>query len=233
MLAPQGQGAGARVIDKMWHMGASPPPWAAGLRAVILDKDGTFVDFARTWIPTLHATLEALAAGDAGALARLAALARYDLHTGKLDPASPFLAEASADFAPDWAQAVGRAQDAHFLPELDALMARFSLQYLAPLGQPAAVFGALKRAGLKIGVLTNDAQAPAQAQIAALGLGALVDEVIGYDSGFGRKPSPQPLREIVRRFGLPAHAVAMVGDSAHDMACARGRGLCNRGRRCG
>ena len=47
----------------------------------------------------------------------------------------------------------------------------------------------------------------------------------GYDSGFGAKPSAEPLLAFCASVGiLPSH-VAMVGDSTHDLIAGKAAGM--------
>jgi phosphoglycolate phosphatase len=78
---------------------------------------------------------------------------------------------------------------------------------------------------LRLGVATNDGEAPARAHLAIAGVSDLFDFVAGFDSGWGGKPAPGQLAAFVARTGLaPAH-VAMVGDSRHDLMAGRAAGM--------
>ena len=46
---------------------------ARPIRAILFDKDGTLVDFQRTWGPAVHAVMQTLAAGRRATYERLAA----------------------------------------------------------------------------------------------------------------------------------------------------------------
>src|SRR6185295_4963914 len=48
------------------------------IRAILFDKDGTLVDFQRTWGPATHTVMTKLCNGDAVAFERLAAVSLYD-----------------------------------------------------------------------------------------------------------------------------------------------------------
>ena len=123
------------------------------------------------------------------------------------------------------AQALPYAQ---FLPAgLTALPA--ALQGIKPPAisvlPDATVLGALRARGLKLGVVTNDAEAPAHAHLAAAGITDLFDFVAGFDSGHGAKPAPGPLLAFCRATGLTPARVAMVGDSRHDLEAGRAAGM--------
>ena len=195
------------------------------LKAILFDKDGTFVDFHATWGPALDQAMRTLAGGDEAALERLAYTNRFDLATRRLRPTSPFIAEATADFARRWAAALGRDADAAFHREMDRLLDAGALANATPLGAPERVFPILRRAGYRLGVITNDTEAGARNQCARLALSDHLEAIVGYDSGHGRKPAPGQILHVARLFGLAPQEIAMVGDTLHDMAAARAAGV--------
>ena len=75
-----------------------------------------------------------------------------------------------------------------------------------------------------MGIATNDATAAALAWVAASDLEDRFEFVTGADGGHGAKPGPGMVEGFCRLHGLAAAEVAMVGDSAHDMATARAAG---------
>ena len=65
---------------------------------------------------------------------------------------------------------------------------------------------------------------PCAAQIERLQIGELIDFFCGYDSGHGAKPGPGMVEAFARTLELPAAAIAVVGDSLHDLDMARAAG---------
>ena len=63
------------------------------IRAILFDKDGTLVDFQRTWGPATHEVLTKLCNGDTAAFERLAAASLYDAKERLLLPGSPIVIE--------------------------------------------------------------------------------------------------------------------------------------------
>ncbi|MFS8037078.1 HAD family hydrolase [Xanthobacter sp. AM11] len=194
------------------------------LTAVLFDKDGTLVHFDRTWGPAAGAVIRSLSGGDGAAAARLEAVSHYLADAERFLPTSPLVSGSSAHYGPLWAQALGRTATADFLALIDRLFAEEGLRHLTPIGRPKAVLEQLKAGGLDLGMVTNDAEANARQQAQALGIDGLLSAVHGYDTGFGSKPGPGMVRAFMERFGHRPGAVAVVGDSAHDLAAARGAG---------
>ncbi|MDI4655783.1 HAD family hydrolase [Xanthobacter autotrophicus] len=192
--------------------------------ALLFDKDGTLVDFDRTWGPACGAAMRALAGDDAAALARLQTVSHYLPAEGRFLHTSPLVSGSSAHYGPLWAQALGRPATPDFLAEIDDLFAREGLAFLTPIGRPQATLAHLGSAGFVLGIVTNDAEDSARRQAEALGILPLLAAVHGYDSGFGSKPGPGMVAAFGTRFGLAPHTMAVIGDSAHDLAAARGAG---------
>jgi phosphoglycolate phosphatase len=194
------------------------------LEGILLDKDGTLVDFDETWGPATYEAMRSLSAGDRAKLEALMRISEFVESERRLLPTSPLVAGSSADYGPDWAHVLGREAGPAFYREMDELFAYWGLRSLAPIHAPAEVAGALKGQGFRLGIATNDAEISARAQACALGLEPYLDFVAGYDSGFGRKPDPGMVLGFAEACGLAPGAVALVGDSLHDLHAARAAG---------
>ena len=83
----------------------------------------------------------------------------------------------------------------------------------------------LRARGLRLGLATNDAEAPARAHLAQAGIAAEFEFIAGFDSGHGGKPAPGQLLAFARATGLAPGRIAMVGDSAHDLEAGRRAGM--------
>lgn len=194
------------------------------LTALLFDKDGTLVHFDRTWGRAAGAVMRAMAGDDTHAVARLEAVSHYLADEERFLPTSPLVSGSSAHYGPLWAHALGRPADAALLGEIDRLFAAEGLVHLTPIGQPRRTLDHLKAAGFALGIVTNDAAENARQQARALGILDLLDAVHGYDSGFGSKPGAGMVAAFAAQFGHRPEAMAVIGDSAHDMAAARGAG---------
>jgi phosphoglycolate phosphatase len=212
----------------------SGPPAPAGIRArrtadeairaILLDKDGTLVDFQRTWGPAVDAVMRHLAGGDPAAYARLAAASRFDQAAQRFLPDSPLIGEPTSVYGRLWAEALGRPATADFFAEIDRLLCDATTEHLAPIGDPRALLTALADRGCRLGLMTNDAEITARAHARKLGLDRLLEFVAGYDSGFGAKPQPGPVLAFARSVGIAAGQIAVVGDTPLDLVAAHAAG---------
>ncbi|HBM62187.1 MAG TPA: phosphatase, partial [Citreicella sp.] len=83
--------------------------------------------------------------------------------------------------------------------------------------------------GLRLGVMTNDTEFSARAQLGRAGVLERFEFVAGFDSGFGAKPAPDPLLAFAAHVGLRPDQVLMVGDSRHDLIAGRAAGMATAG----
>ena len=194
------------------------------IAGVLFDKDGTLIDFDGTWGPTTHAVIRALANGEASMMQAQADVLHFSLEDRRFLPTSPLIAGSSASYGELWGKSIGRSDFAALRKEIDALTAVESLKALTPIGEPAKVLDRLRAMGLRLGVATNDSQASALRQVAALGLGRTNEFVAGYDSGHGGKPDPGMVLAFAAHIGVAPQRIAMVGDSRHDLHAARAAG---------
>lgn len=194
------------------------------VRAVLFDKDGTLIDFQATWAPTFHTLIEEVSQGDAAVLAGLAEASGYLLETRRFAPDSVLVAGTNDEVAEAWGAVLGDVDLEALFADIDARIGDMSLPHLTPFGDLLPVLDALAARGLALGVATNDSEASARTQLAALGLETRFAAVIGADSGHGAKPEPGMIHGFCAAVGVRPHEVVMVGDSLHDMHAGRAAG---------
>lgn len=193
-----------------------------GVAGVLFDKDGTLFDFAATWNSWAAEVIETLSGGAANRRHRLASVLRYDLDRRVFAPDSPVIAGTNREVAELLAGA---------LPDRPvAVIERFLIESAetAPLAEavPLVPFLAeLVAMDLRLGVMTNDAEAAARAHLQSAGVAGMFDFIAGSDSGFGGKPAPEPLWAFADQVGLASEQVVMVGDSLHDLTAGRAAGM--------
>lgn len=112
------------------------------------------------------------------------------------------------------------------------LMARFSVHYGENAVKLTKVYPevtetltTLREQGCRLGVCTNKPIGPTRALLAAFGLDALIEAVIGGDSLPQRKPRPEPLLTVIEALGGTPDRAVLIGDSAVDLACADAAGV--------
>jgi len=185
----------------------------AGIRAVIVDLDGTMVDTLGDFDVALNRTLQDLSRPG---------VARTDIERmvgkGSMHLIRSALQHGGLDAG---------AADA----VLERAWARYQAHYQAVNGQHSAVYPgvdaglvALAARGLRLACLTNKPLAFARELLARKGLDRHFRHVFGGDSFARTKPDPLPLIETCRALGTAPAATLMVGDSLNDAQAARAAG---------
>ncbi|MGL4811381.1 MAG: HAD family hydrolase [Beijerinckiaceae bacterium] len=194
------------------------------IKAVLFDKDGTLLEFNRTWGPAALAVIAQLSAGHAHQQQALIDCVGFVPGTALLDPKSALVSAGTDVYGVEWAAILGRPATAEFFAEIDACFAEAVLRSLAPIAEAEPALARLHSRGLPLGVATNDAEANARQQMEALNFTRYLPFIAGYDSGFGGKPAPGMVLAFAARHGLHPQEVALVGDTLHDMHAARAAG---------
>jgi phosphoglycolate phosphatase len=190
------------------------------ISGILFDKDGTLLDFARSWEPVNRRCAHYAADGDADLADRLMRACGMDPETGDTVGDSLFAASSTGEIAAGMI-AAGAART------LEDLTHHFDLFFLegaanaVPLVDLRKVFLALKARGLKLGIASSDNEASIRRMAEGQHILPLLDYVAGYDSGHGVKPNPGMIDGFARECGLALAEIAMVGDNAHDLHMAR------------
>ncbi|WP_282168768.1 HAD family hydrolase [Ruegeria atlantica] len=190
--------------------------------AILFDKDGTLFDFADTWGGFGRSVLEKLSDGDQKRAAELGRAIGFD--------------PVSEEYADDSIVIAGTVEEiaealAPYFPDMpsdeliDILNTESATATQAPAVPLVPFLDALRQAGLKLGVATNDGEMPALQHLASVGIRDHFDFVAGYDSGHGFKPGPGQLIAFATHVGVDPSRVAMVGDSLHDLQAGRAAGM--------
>lgn len=193
------------------------------IKAILFDKDGTLVDFDKTWAGINRKGALIAAEGDARLADSLLLACGMDLSTGKTQADSMFAAANAGEIAAHMV-----AHGSPFDPE--ELMLRLDKIFVEgaespwPICDLKALMQTLAGSGLSLGIASSDGEASIRRTVEVLELSAEIDFIAGYDSGHGPKPEPGMLLAFAAHLGLEPWQVAMVGDNGHDMELARAAG---------
>lgn len=196
---------------------------ARALRAILFDKDGTLLDYEKTWGAINRAAATLAGAGDDALAARLLELGGVDPVSGRTRADSLLAAGNTREIARAWADAGSPLDVESLTRQLDELFTQ-SAAHAVPVTDLAALFGRLTARGLVLGIASSDSEAAIRVTLRTFGLSAHVRTVIGYDSGFGSKPGPGMVLAFAASTGLSPAEIAVVGDNRHDLEMARAAG---------
>ncbi|MFC3615764.1 HAD family hydrolase [Lutimaribacter marinistellae] len=192
------------------------------IEAIIFDKDGTLFDFAATWSAFARALIERISEGDTSRAERIGARLGFELETGTFAPDSVVIAATPAEIAEVLYPELPRMSSAEIVDMLNDEAERAPQVEAVEL---VTFLSDLRTRGLRLGVATNDAEAPALAHLGAAGVQDRFDFIAGFDSGYGAKPLPGQLLAFADHVGIAPERVAMVGDSLHDLLAGRAAGM--------
>lgn len=193
-----------------------------GIEGILFDKDGTLFDFHATWGAWAGDFLTDLSGGDQLRAQRLGLAIGYNTETRRFRTDSPVIAGTPGEVAECLLPLLPGMNPAALITRMNASAAGAPLQEAAAL---RPLMEGLQGAGLRLGVVTNDAEAPARAHLASSGIIDLLDFVAGCDSGYGAKPDAGQLLAFCQQTGIEPSRVVMVGDSRHDLIAGRIAGM--------
>jgi phosphoglycolate phosphatase len=193
-------------------MNAPEPIRLTGIKAVIIDLDGTMLDTA----PDFHHAVNRM---------------RAEMGLGPLD------IETIKDFVGKGTENLMRrvlavdfddeAVEHHF----ERAIKSYTKHYLAINGDYTAIFpgvidglDAMRAKGLRLACVTNKPIAFTTPLLEKKGLTRYFDVVYGGDSLPKKKPDPYPLRKVCEDFALDPCQVVAIGDSSNDAQAARAAG---------
>lgn len=84
---------------------------------------------------------------------------------------------------------------------------------------------ALRRAGVRLGIVTSKVSSTAHRGLALCGYENLFEVVIGMEDCTRHKPHPEPVLTALERLGADPRTTCYVGDSPHDMQAGRAAGV--------
>jgi phosphoglycolate phosphatase len=204
------------------------------IRGLLFDKDGTLLDYARTWIPINHELASYAAGGDQALARRLLQIGGHDPDTDIVVPGSLLAAGPHDELVEVFGKAAGDRMPADFSAVAMRLFREGGGKYAVLLPGVAEAIHTLAARGYRLGIATNDTEDGLMRSMQRVGLLDAFPFRAGCDSGHGAKPGPGMVRAFCAATGLAPAEVAVIGDSVHDFAMGRAAGVgCNIGVLCG
>lgn len=191
------------------------------IKGILFDKDGTLFDFRATWSPWAKAFFHRVCMGDEERAAEVSKAVGFNYITGEFALSSIVIAGTPDEIAAGLAPFFPEFDPSEILNIINDEAASAPMAEAVPL---APLLDELKIRGARLGVATNDAEAPARAHLEAARVADKFDFIAGSDSGFGGKPHPGQIYAFCEAVGLEPEQVAMVGDSLHDLHAGRAAG---------
>jgi phosphoglycolate phosphatase len=195
------------------------------IRGVLLDKDGTIIDYWQTWVPINREAALYAARGDRALADELLRLGGHDPATDRITPGTPLAAGDFVDIAEAFAAHPKVAPAERLTVGIERIFCSGGAKRSALIAGARDTIVELKRRGFRVGIATNDSSGGLEASLAQHAVLDLFDFIVGCDSGLGSKPDPRMIRGFCAAVNVPAAEVAMVGDAVHDLAMGRAAGV--------
>ena len=193
------------------------------ISGILFDKDGTLLDYARTWLPVNRELALFAAQGDGVLAGRLLSACGMDPVSGYVVPDSLLAAGNTVEIATGFVEAGSPLSVAALTEQLDAMSAD-AARHAVPVTDLGSFFRDLKEKGYRLGVASSDNERSIRETADRFGFAPYLDYVAGYDSGFGVKPEPGMVLGFCMATGLDPQEVAVVGDNNHDLHMGRNAG---------
>jgi phosphoglycolate phosphatase len=195
------------------------------IRGILFDKDGTLLDYWKTWLPINRSIAMFAAAGDARLAAELLRAGGHDPETDMVAPGTVLAVGSHDEIAEVFARVLEERTPHNLAMHIERLFREGGAKHAVLIDGAADVVRQLKARGVKMGVATNDSIGGLEASLAPHGLLSEFVFLAGCDSGYGAKPEPGMALAFCEVAGLRPEEVAIVGDAVHDLEMGRRAGL--------
>ena len=198
-------------------------------KGIVFDKDGTLLDFNRTWLPIYRYAAMEFADGDAVLEDQLLTQHGYDPARNRFVGGSLLAAGNNQQIADAWASQIDKPDQVEALSlRLHEIFHHQGTLHATPVKHLVSTLRQLKQSGRKLGVATADSHQGIINTLQSLDVLHEFDYLAGYDSGHGTKPEAGMVLEFCAQMALKVEAVVVVGDNRHDIEMGRNAnaGLC-------
>jgi phosphoglycolate phosphatase len=205
------------------------------IAGLLIDKDGTLLDFQSYWIPVsrvlIARLLERLGVGDPDGQHRERLLRAIGISGDAVVSRSAVASGTGADVARSLHGAL-RSEIGGVDPDsirlwLDEDYLRMAPSFehrMRPYPGGDRAIARLAGAGIKLGVATSDTSDAARYALKTLGYSSHFSFIGGSDTVASPKPDPEMARHFCETIGAKPGEIAMVGDTEIDMMFARNAG---------
>ena len=203
------------------------PSPTSDLRGLLFDKDGTILDYWKTWVPINREVADFAASGDARLRDELLVLGGQDPVTHHVVPGSAFAGASMEGIVALLADHLGARAPRDLLVTVARLFRDGGARTSVLIDGARDTLRTLHQRGFILGLATNDTFDGLQASLARHDVLDLFQFTTGCDSGHGAKPEPGMVQAFAAAVGIAAREIAVIGDSIHDleMAARAGAGL--------
>ncbi|MGE0022443.1 MAG: HAD family hydrolase [Hyphomicrobium sp.] len=196
------------------------------IKGLLFDKDGTILDFYKTWVPINRDIAMEAAGGNFALAAELLRAGGHDPETDIIAPGAVLAAAGVEAIAECFAEVLRERAPADLLAIVIRNFRDGGGKYAELIEGAPDTLESLAADGYRIGLATNDTVDGLTASLGRFaGLARRFEFSYGCDSGYGAKPEPGMGLAFAAATGLAPAACAIVGDSMHDLEMGRRAGF--------
>lgn len=194
---------------------------------VVLDKDGTLIDFDYTWGPRTADWIRALAEalpGEGTPVGLFASALGYDWARQCVIPDGPIaivsglkLVTLAAGVLYQQGLPWHQAESVAITTLQQTLGATITTAEIKPIGDVVGTIKRLRKAGILVAIATGDDRKPTEETLSLLGITDEVATIVCGDDPLPEKPDPAVLQSIGSKLGISTRHMLMVGDTINDM----------------
>jgi phosphoglycolate phosphatase len=194
------------------------------ISGLLFDKDGTVIDYWKTWLPINREVARYAAGGDPDLRDALLRLGGQDPVTDHVTPGSAFAGASMEAIVDLLAGHLGHRAPKDLSQTVARLFRDGGARTSELIGGARETLIEMKRRGFVLGLATNDTAAGLEASLQRHDVLALFAFTVGCDCGHGAKPEPGMARAFSAATGIACDAMAVIGDSIHDLEMAERAG---------
>ncbi len=198
-------------------------------RGILFDKDGTLLDFNRTWLPVYLFAAREFSGGDDDLAGSLLSSHGFVPEQNRFIGGSLLAAGNNRQIAESWARDLDQVDRVESIAlRLNEIFRELGATEATAVDELAATLKVLKQSGHRLGVATADSYQGILNTLRSFDVLHEFDFLAGYDSGHGVKPEAGMVLAFCEQMEFAVEAVVVVGDNRHDIEMGRnaGAGLC-------
>lgn len=195
------------------------------LKGLLFDKDGTLIDFNRSWLPPMKAAANLVAeqAEEPDLATRLLIDGGYIPEHDSWQQDSIIAYETSDAMLESWAHLTSETLIESLTPKIQKIVLDALYHAVPAVPDIKPLLSGLAKQYV-LGVASMDDEINVRRTLSGLNLHDNIHFYCGADSGFGHKPGGGMVEAFCAHTRFLPQQVAVIGDSTHDLGMAKAAG---------